>query len=251
MPRTPDYWAGLGWAGLAMGSGRFRLTKSAIGADRLRRCASRPQRPQLPGHHPLEIQQHRPRLQQLIRLLRAQQLGLVAEGVVITALENRAPSPDPHCSCWDPRHRSRGEGIDQNDVVSSKWRALRVASLASCAKAMPAISVSRRSTGRPPAGGGGWHRGDSPHQNAARTPPRSVAIPFARILRIQPIHDSRMWLPQHQGGHHVGIQQDHGSNSAAVAVSPCHSAIGFSSPTGVKGYETCRRSADRHKLPLI
>ncbi len=178
MPRTPDYWAGLGWAGLAMGSGRFRLTKSAIGADRLRRCASRPQRPQLPGHHPLEIQQHRPRLQQLIRLLRAQQLGLVAEGVVITALENRAPSPDPHCSCWDPRHRSRGEGIDQNDVVSSKWRALRVASLASCAKAMPAISVSRRSTGRPPAGGGGWHRGDSPHRNAARTPPRSLAIPW-------------------------------------------------------------------------
>ena len=49
---------------------------------------------------------------------------------------------------------SIGHAIGENGlirlmVVSLKWRLLRVASWASCARAKPAIRVSRRSTGRP------------------------------------------------------------------------------------------------------
>ena len=46
-------------------------------------------------------------------------------------------------------HAIGANGLIRLMVVSLKWRLLRVASWTSCARAKPAIRVSRRSTGRP------------------------------------------------------------------------------------------------------
>ena len=46
-------------------------------------------------------------------------------------------------------HAIGANGLIRLMVVSLKWRLLRVASWAWCAREMPAIRVSRRSTGRP------------------------------------------------------------------------------------------------------